>query len=99
MNSNGVGLGLVISKQIVEQFEGDIKLESEVGVGSAFTFTFKIYPLEDEIEPDEEQIVLRSQFRCNSKKLVFKWKPPGMPSKPVEYLVKSEEKDKKTVVF
>ena len=43
MNSNGVGLGLVISKQITEQFEGDIHVESQIGVGSDFTFYFKLH--------------------------------------------------------
>ena len=46
-NKNGVGLGLVISKQIVEQFDGDITIDSELGVGSRFRFSFKIYPQED----------------------------------------------------
>ena len=42
LNTNGVGLGLVISKQIVKQFNGDITVDSELGVGSTFTFSFEI---------------------------------------------------------
>ena len=42
MNTNGIGLGLVISDQIVHQFGGVITFQSEEGVGSTFTFTFKL---------------------------------------------------------
>ena len=42
MNINGIGLGLMISKLIVEKFEGTISFESTEGEGSQFTFTFKL---------------------------------------------------------
>ena len=36
----GLGLGLAISKRIVEQLDGTIAVESEVGRGTKFTLRF-----------------------------------------------------------
>lgn len=47
LNSNGIGLGLMISDMIVSKYEGKITFDSTEGQGSTFTFTFKI-----ELDPD-----------------------------------------------
>ena len=40
VNTNGIGLGLMISKMIVSNFDGIIDFVSEFNKGSVFFFTF-----------------------------------------------------------
>jgi len=42
VNTRGIGLGLSISKKIVEMYEGNIGFMSKWGSGSTFGFKFKI---------------------------------------------------------
>ena len=42
INTNGIGLGLHISKCLVEQFEGKVSVDSKLLYGSTFTFTFRL---------------------------------------------------------
>ena len=51
MNTSGIGLGLVISDQLVQKMKGKITFESEANRGSTFTFTVKLMEQEEEKEP------------------------------------------------
>lgn len=44
----GTGLGLAISRRIVRMMDSDIKLESEPGKGSSFSFCVKLQPVSGE---------------------------------------------------
>jgi PAS domain S-box-containing protein len=51
--STGTGLGLYITRSILDRHGGKITVESQEGVGSMFTFTLPIYASQDNVKPNE----------------------------------------------
>ena len=51
---NGTGLGLSLSRQMIEDNDGTIRVESTPGEGTTFTIEFPL--AEDDIESDEEAV-------------------------------------------
>ncbi len=58
----GTGLGLSICKAIIENYRGEIRVESEVGKGSQFIFTLQLKVAKEQIKPSPIIVSTESQF-------------------------------------
>jgi signal transduction histidine kinase/DNA-binding response OmpR family regulator/streptogramin lyase len=52
----GAGIGLALVKDLVEQHEGTIAVQSELGKGSKFIVTLPLFDLSNLLEPEEIQV-------------------------------------------
>ncbi|MEC5164622.1 PAS domain S-box-containing protein [Flavobacterium sp. PL11] len=71
-NYEGVGIGLAISLKIAKVMGGTIKVESEPGIGTEFTFSFPVNLVENEIIefPEENTSFLIPDFSANTVLIV-----------------------------
>jgi signal transduction histidine kinase len=61
MNTQGIGLGLVISENIVKSFDGRIGIKSKYGSGSMFTFSIILGKDIDFKDIMKQDIILQNQ--------------------------------------
>ncbi len=88
----GTGLGLTISKQLVELMNGEISVESEIGRGSTFAFTVILEtpqaPIAEEFQPrkilEGLRVLVADQNSINRKVLIDSLKSWGIITEEAE---------------
>ena len=90
----GTGLGLAISKRLCEMMDGQMRVESEVGVGSTFHFTIRaeIAPMPkpaylQEVQPDlrDRRVMIVDDNATNRRILALQMQKWGMSHRATEF--------------
>ena len=107
LNKNGVGLGLVISEQIVREYNGEMSFVSDLGQGSTFTFTFQ---LEDNTNsnppnssnhqrPSSTLVNENVDYEINQDDLFYNWVPNQLKSRMIDSSIFLLEKENYNSLF
>ncbi|MCR4612231.1 MAG: response regulator [Lachnospiraceae bacterium] len=68
--NEGLGLGLAITKRLVDMLEGEIEIESEVGVGTTVVITLP-FLIADKYDDDGEEIIYASDVELAGKHILI----------------------------
>lgn len=69
--SRGTGIGLAITKGIIERMNGKIWLESEIDKGTLFNFTLPYYPAEKEWNKDDSENTSKRNIDLKNKTILI----------------------------
>ncbi|CAD0230535.1 Histidine kinase [Planktothrix agardhii] len=98
----GTGLGLTITKQLIELHRGEITVESEVGIGSRFTFTLPIAenavktPTENRVKNPLQPQEINTLLSINSS---FVQPQINLSSEIIKILIVDDEAVNRQVLF
>jgi len=67
----GTGLGLTISKKLINLMDGDIKVESKLGEGTVFEFNFPNVPFEESGYISKEKSINIKEIKYNKEKVLI----------------------------
>ncbi len=83
----GTGLGLPVSKRIIELMEGTLEIESEVGKGAHFWFEVMLPVINGGLDDDFGNESVLTGYEGENRKILW-FKRRSSFSDPVEYLLK-----------